>query len=228
MTLRRQPAPRHARRPGATEGFVLTEPALLLVIAVLAGWLAVELLGRARQQWRCEQFVHDLRAFSAVFQQHAREPGSRLATEPDGTLPPALATRLRATNWFDGSPFGGVYEWRPPPPPAPPPPAPASAAPLPAPEGLQAAALPRDAGDGPAREPASSAPPTPAPPTHAARAAPRGIGTIALTAFPPERPLSLRRADLVRIDRQLDDGNPATGRFRTGFNGWPVYAPDGP
>ena len=50
-----------------------------------------------------------------------------------------------------------------------------------------------------------------------------GLGTIGLTAFAPDFPLQLSRAELLRVDRQLDDGDPATGRFRTAFNGWPVF-----
>ena len=48
-------------------------------------------------------------------------------------------------------------------------------------------------------------------------------GLIAVTAFSPAPPLSLTADDLRHIDAKLDDGNLATGRFRTGFNGWPVY-----
>jgi type II secretory pathway pseudopilin PulG len=48
-------------------------------------------------------------------------------------------------------------------------------------------------------------------------------GAITLTAFAPSFPLSLTKADLAYIDATLDDDNLATGRFRTGFNGWPVY-----
>ena len=48
-------------------------------------------------------------------------------------------------------------------------------------------------------------------------------GAIALTAFAPSFPLTLSRRDLLYIDARIDDGNLATGRFRTGFNGWPVY-----
>jgi type II secretory pathway pseudopilin PulG len=48
-------------------------------------------------------------------------------------------------------------------------------------------------------------------------------GAIVLTAFTPRFPLELSRRDLLAIDARIDDGNLATGRFRTGFNGWPVY-----
>lgn len=51
-------------------------------------------------------------------------------------------------------------------------------------------------------------------------------GKITLTAFAPGFPLELSRADLLLIDRTIDDGDLATGRFRTGFNGWPVYLVD--
>jgi hypothetical protein len=46
---------------------------------------------------------------------------------------------------------------------------------------------------------------------------------LAITAFVPDAPLTISRDELQRIDRLLDDGDLATGRFRTGFNGWPVY-----
>lgn len=48
-------------------------------------------------------------------------------------------------------------------------------------------------------------------------------GMIIVTAFSPNFPLELTRADLLAIDRGIDDGDLVTGRFRTGFNGWPVY-----
>lgn len=48
-------------------------------------------------------------------------------------------------------------------------------------------------------------------------------GTITLTAFVPHPPLRLTPADLLAVDRAIDDGNLQAGRFRTGFNGWPVY-----
>jgi len=50
-----------------------------------------------------------------------------------------------------------------------------------------------------------------------------GRGAVMLTAFSPAFPLELTRAELLAIDREFDDGNLATGRLRTGFNGWPVY-----
>ena len=49
-----------------------------------------------------------------------------------------------------------------------------------------------------------------------------GAVMIALTAFPLSPPMTLSRADLIAIDRQIDDGNIATGNFRVGFGGWPV------
>lgn len=57
-------------------------------------------------------------------------------------------------------------------------------------------------------------------------APPNGAGSpgrITLTAFSPHFPLALTRSDLLALDRRIDDGDLTTGRFRTGFNGWPVY-----
>jgi prepilin-type N-terminal cleavage/methylation domain-containing protein len=70
----------------------------------------------------------------------------------------------------------------------------------------------------PARVPVSE---TDAKPGPAKKPAPPGV--IAITAFFPSPSLSLSDDDLRYIDAKLDDGDPATGRFRTGFNRWPVY-----
>lgn len=48
-------------------------------------------------------------------------------------------------------------------------------------------------------------------------------GMITVTAYVPTYPLALTPDDLRAVDRQIDDGDLSTGRFRTGFNGWPVY-----
>ncbi len=48
-------------------------------------------------------------------------------------------------------------------------------------------------------------------------------GRIMLAAFPPAPEVALSPADLLELDRRIDDGNLATGRFRSGFNGWPVF-----
>lgn len=48
-------------------------------------------------------------------------------------------------------------------------------------------------------------------------------GLITLGAFAPNFPLALNRRDLEAVDRAIDDGDLGHGRFRTGFNGWPVY-----
>jgi len=50
----------------------------------------------------------------------------------------------------------------------------------------------------------------------------RVLGTIAITAFMPDQPLSLTPLEMRRLDELIDDGNLATGDFRSGFNGWPT------
>jgi hypothetical protein len=66
--------------------------------------------------------------------------------------------------------------------------------------------------------------PLPPPVNLAATKAPPPLpgGTVTLTAFPPSPPLRLSFADLLEIDRRIDDGDLATGKLRIGFNGWPV------
>jgi hypothetical protein len=48
-------------------------------------------------------------------------------------------------------------------------------------------------------------------------------GAITLTAFSPALPLKFTSAEMLALDRRMDDGDLAAGRFRAGFNGWPVY-----
>lgn len=55
------------------------------------------------------------------------------------------------------------------------------------------------------------------------KAARQNPPALAITAFVPDAPLALSADQLRRIDALLDDGDLATGRFRTGFNGWPVF-----
>ena len=52
---------------------------------------------------------------------------------------------------------------------------------------------------------------------------PEHPGAVSLTAFVPDLALELSHADLLELDRAIDDGDLATGRLRAGFNGWPVY-----
>ena len=159
-------------------GFTLLEVALAVLVLLLSLVFALTVAGRVRQRRNCDNYIRDLRIFSAAFagyyQQHKSWPPSSSA---ESALPPDLARTLRATPWFAGSRFGGNYGW---------------IAPDPA------------AGRGPGH-------------------AWGDRGALTLTAFSPRPPLTLSAADLLYIDRQLDDANLATGRFRTGFNGWPVY-----
>ncbi|MCF7688996.1 MAG: hypothetical protein K9M98_15370 [Cephaloticoccus sp.] len=52
-------------------------------------------------------------------------------------------------------------------------------------------------------------------------------GMIILTAFSPSFPLDITQSDLRYIDHKIDDGNLQTGKFHTGYNGWPVYEVEG-
>ncbi|MDD2764757.1 MAG: hypothetical protein PHE83_12375 [Opitutaceae bacterium] len=154
-------------------GFSLIEVGLVLLILVLAIWLAVDLLGRIQQRQRCDRFIADLREFAAAFQSYAQQHKAGLpADSGDAALPAGMEDLLKDTHWRQGSPFGGTYRWM----------------------------APDPAGSGHGRS-----------------------GAILLTAFVPSLPLTLSRRDLLYIDAKIDDNNPATGRFRTGFNGWPVY-----
>ncbi len=59
--------------------------------------------------------------------------------------------------------------------------------------------------------------------TETAGQKPAPVALIAVTAYSPRPPLALSLADLLYLDEKIDDGSLSTGRFRTGFNGWPVY-----
>ncbi len=156
-------------------GFARLEVVLSLSAFVLATSLGLLLLSQFQQRRRCDRFMADLREFSAVFQNSIPPDSGLTASGDDTALPAAIEGRLRATNWFKGSPFGGNYGW---------------------------------VAEYPARLPGRKRP---------------GTGAIALTAFAPSFPLALSPSALQYIDATLDDGNLAGGRFRTGFNGWPVY-----
>jgi Flp pilus assembly protein TadG len=150
-----------ARRLQRRRGSLAIEMALVLLILMLGGWLAVEVIARVQQRQRCAAFTAELRELAQAIQ---RLPPR---TTADAT---ALATALADTKWSKGSALGGRYE------------------------------LISSSG---------------------------GERVIAVTAFAPDFPLKASRADLLRIDREVDDGDLATGRFRTGFNGWPVYRLEG-
>lgn len=227
MTRTQDPAiaPDRDRR---SDGFVLVEAVLALVVVVLGVWLAVDLIGRVAQRRRCDRFTMELREISAAFERYARQSRAAPASAgSDAALPPPLAASLKDTAWFQGSPFGGVYEWIPP---AMPDVANRVAVPEPATAVTVAFGRETPAAGGkeertPGVKPGPAVPASAGVRTRTAERPTGGaeLGAIALTAFSPNPPLRLTRADMAYVDRQIDDGNLASGRFRAGFNGWPVY-----
>jgi len=191
-------ASRHA------DGFTVLRLLLALSALALAAYIAISEVGKYRARAQRDQFVADLREIAAVFQAYHAQKGTwPPATNPDIRTPLGMESTLAATRWLAGPPFGGTYEWQLPPRPVPPP-------------------VKADLADKPAMadRPAISVNVTASP---AALPAANAGGLIAIAAFSPAAPLALTSKDLLYIDSKLDDGNLATGRFRTGFNGWPVY-----
>lgn len=176
-------------------GFTLFQLLLAMIALALAAYIAVSELGKFRARAQRDQFVTDLREIAAAFEAYRAQKNTwPPATNPDIRTPLGMESALAATRWLAGPPFGGDYEWQIQVPPRPPAPTDEDLANKPA---LDAAAI--------------------------AAANANVTGLIAITAFSPKAPLALTSKDLLYLDGKLDDGNLATGRFRTGFNGWPVY-----
>jgi type II secretory pathway pseudopilin PulG len=193
-----------AGRPALQRGFTLLDVALGLLALALALSITVAEFGQLRHRRQRDQFATDLRALAGIFENYRAQKGEwPAATNPDLRIPPGMESVLAATPWVAGPPFGGAYDWVPPARPAPPAVDPADAV-----ADKVALTVPPPAANEPAREAA----PKPAAP-----------GVISITAFSPSPALSLTAEDLRYLDARLDDGNLATGRFRVGFNGWPVY-----
>lgn len=155
---------------------------LALLAVVLAAYIGVTEVRKYRRSAQRDQFVGEVRALAAAFEQFHGQKGTwPAATHAEARIPKGMESALASTRWLEGPPFGGTYDWIPP-------------APAPTETKAEGAEKKPDPG-----------------------------GRIAITAFSPNPPLPLSQADLLALDRKLDDGNLATGRFRTGFNGWPVY-----
>lgn len=185
-----------ARRVG---GFTLFEMGLALLAIALAGYIALTEVQKIQHRAQRDRFVTELRGLATVFETyHAQKGEWPAATNAEVRLPRGMESVLANTPWLAGPPFGGSYDWFPP-------------APTP-PEVKDAA---KHLEDREAVKPDEEKEPkkTPVP-----------EGMIAVTAFSPGPPLSLTEDDLRYIDGKLDDGNLATGRFRAGFNRWPVYS----
>lgn len=229
MTRTQDPAvaPDRVRR---SDGFVLAEAVLALAVVVLAAWLAMDLIGWFGQRRRGDKFVAELREIAATFERYARQPRPVLTSGGDGpALPPPLAASLKETAWFRGSPFGGAYEWIPPAIPDL-----ANRVAVQEPAAVVSVTLARESRRDGSEDRTAGVKADAAAPAAAGlrdgqpgRPAKPELGAIAVTAFSPQLPLRLTRADMVYVDRQIDDGNLASGRFRAGFNGWPVYTVGG-
>lgn len=171
---------------------------LALTAMALAGYIALEEVRKLQHRAHRDEFIADLGKLAAVFEEYrGKNDAWPAGTHAELRMPRGMESVLASTPWLTGHPFGGAYDWIPPqaPPPraAPPPPDP----------------------NAPAQLATAAVKPPPAKP-------PRD-GMIVVTAFSPGSPLTLTEEDMRAIDRALDDGNLATGRFRAGFNGWPTY-----
>jgi len=184
------------RAPRHAGGFTLFGLLLAMIALALAVYIAVSEVGKYRARAQRDQFVADLREIQAVFEAYHTQKGAwPPSTNPDIRTPLGMESALAATRWLAGPPFGGTFEWQLPPRPAP---------------------IVEDLSEKPAVDATGVVNPNPSSTADAG-------GIIAITAFSPKAPLALTAKDLLYIDGKLDDGNLATGRFRTGFNGWPVY-----
>ncbi len=185
---------------GRRAGFTLLGAMPALLAVALLAYIVLSEVGKIRHRAKRAQLAADLKSFAAVFETAYQQKGDwPSATHLESRTPAGLEAALGKTPWLEPTPFGGVYAWVPPPRPTPPP-------------ALRTVAINPDEVAVPALRKlpeASKSPPLP--------------GTIAVTAFSPAQPLTLTEDDLRAIDREIDDGNLTTGKFRTGFNGWPIY-----
>jgi hypothetical protein len=171
---------------------------LALLAFGLIAYIAAAQLRKFQHRAGRDRFVADLRTFATAFENfHAKTGDWPAATNPDAPMPRGMETVLASTPWLSGPPFGGAYAWMPP--------VRTTTDKDPGQDLSQKEAEPKTDEKEPAKTPVPA-------------------GAIAVTAFSPGPPLSLTDEDLRYIDTKLDDGNLATGRFRIGFNRWPVYS----
>ncbi|MBM3852405.1 MAG: hypothetical protein FJ399_04530 [Verrucomicrobia bacterium] len=179
----------------------------------LASYVVVAEIGKIRDRARRERLMVELKEFATIFENyHNTNRSWPDSTNGEVRVPRGMESVLASTSWSRGSPFGGNYEWLYSKPPAPPPPP----TPVPPPGGVPADAAPETLLAPPAPDPSPQVVKPPPPP-------PDSTPMIVVTAYAPELPLRITAEHLRYIDQKLDDGNLATGRFRVGFNGWPVF-----
>lgn len=169
-----------------------------MVAVALVGYIVTGEVRKFQHRAKRDQFVAELRGIAAIFETYRAQKGEwPAATHAESRIPRGMESALAQTAWSAGSPLGGHYEWMPPP--------------RAVPKVKKAEIAPEDREAQPETEEKEVV------------KKPAAGGLIAVTAFSPDAPLELTEEDLRYIDGKLDDGNLATGKFRAGFNRWPVY-----
>jgi prepilin-type N-terminal cleavage/methylation domain-containing protein len=95
---------------GVASGFTLVELMIVvLFIGIIAGF-ALPNYVRATRNARIGRTATELKSLATAFVAYKAEHG---VYPPDShlTLPPGMATYIKASIWADGTPIGGTYNW---------------------------------------------------------------------------------------------------------------------